>query len=254
MTEVELGYKYMLLGGVGLAAGFVDSIAGGGGLLTLPSLLWAGLTPQWALGTNKLQASCGTALATYRYAQAGLLRHRGLKLGIAITLLGSLAGSWVAYDTSPQRLRVLIPILLLCIGVYLGKKPNLGKEPGIERLSPSLFAALFGVVLGFYDGFFGPGTGSFWMTACMTLRGMDYRAATGYTKAMNLTSNLASMSFFLLHGKVHWPYALAMTMGQLVGAQCGSRVVIRDGDKIVRPVLRVVVFALAAKLLLDLAR
>lgn len=242
-------WEYPLLAGAGLLAGFVDAIAGGGGLITLPALLWTGMPPQLALGTNKLQSSCGTSLATWRYAQAGLLRAPRLMLGVMVTLSASILGSLAVSQMSPHFLRWVIPFLLIAIGVYLGVKPQLGLDSRPPRIPAGPFAIAFGVVLGFYDGFFGPGTGSFWMTACVTLLGMDFRTATGYTKAMNLASNLGSLLVFSWLGQLHLGFGLVMAVGQLVGAHLGSRMVIRQGARFVRPLLIALVFVLALRLL-----
>lgn len=246
-----MAWKYPLLAGAGMLAGFIDSIAGGGGLITLPSLLWAGVPPQLALGTNKLQSSCGTSLATWRYHQAGLLVAPGIATGVTVTFLAAIAGSAAAVHAPTELLRRLIPVLLVVIGLYVGLRPALGSSARQPRMTPIGFAVLMGCVLGFYDGFFGPGTGSFWTTACVGLLGLEFRAATGYTKAMNLASNLASVMFFALNGQVDYGLGAVMAGGQLLGAQAGSRLVIHKGAAIVRPALLGVVLLLAVKLVRD---
>ena len=248
---MNVSWEYPLLGVVGLIAGFVDSIAGGGGLITLPALLWAGLPPQLALGTNKLQSSFGTALAVTRYYQAGLMRVKGIGTGVAITFVASLAGSATVSHASPDVLRRVNPFLLIAIALYVGFKPALGSTQRTPKTAAAMFALVFGTVLGFYDGFFGPGTGSFWLTACVLLLGLDFRAATGYSKAMNLASNLASLLFFATKGQVNYGYGAVMVVGQLAGAELGSRVVIQKGSRLVRPMLLGVVAILASKLIWD---
>jgi uncharacterized membrane protein YfcA len=245
---------YLLLAIIGLAAGFVDAIAGGGGLLTVPALLWAGLPPQIALGTNKFQSSCGTALAAANYARAGLLNWSELRLGIAVTGLASVVGALVVTRLDADFLRHIIPILLLVIAGYFWWKPELGTERRLPRIKTATFAWLFGMVLGFYDGFFGPGTGSFWMVGCVLLLGLDLGAATGHTKAMNLASNLGSLAVFLAAGQVRFDVGAAMIAGQLIGAKLGSGLVIRRGARLVRPVFLAVVFVLAGRLLWLAAR
>ena len=236
---------------VGAVAGFVDAIAGGGGLLTVPALLAAGLPPQVALGTNKFQSSCGTALATWNYARSGLIDLGRWIPGIMATFGAAVAGAWVVTLIDPSQLRRIIPIALGVIAVYTALKPDLGSTQRPSRLSAAPFGILMGLVLGFYDGFLGPGTGSFWMIACVLLHGLDLRGATGVTKAMNLTSNLASLGFFLAAGKVDFLIGALMAAGQLVGAYFGSHLAIRDGARVIRPVFLTVVFALAAKLAWD---
>jgi uncharacterized membrane protein YfcA len=232
-------------------AGFVDAIAGGGGLITVPALLFAGLPPQLAFGTNKLQSSCGTALATWTYFRAGLLQGPGLGKGVVATLVGAVLGAWVLGRVRPDLLRSVIPILLGSVAVFTWLKPDLGRESRPALLGPGTFALFFGLLLGFYDGFFGPGTGAFWMIACVLVRGLDLREATGHTKAMNLTSNLASLAVFLAAGQVAWTAGLVMAAGQLVGARAGSLLVVRRGSGVVRPVFLTVVGVLTVKLAWD---
>jgi uncharacterized membrane protein YfcA len=240
-----------LLMAAGFAGGFIDAIAGGGGLITVPSLLAAGLPPQVALGTNKLQSACGTALAVRRYAGAGLLTAPGIGTAAAAALLAGAAGAFVVGQTSPEILRLIIPWLLAAVALYTALNRRFGLKPGKARVPPLGFALCAGLVLGFYDGFFGPGTGSFWMVALVGLRGLDLRYATGFTKAVNLASNLGALAWFLAAGSVHLTAAGFMIAGQLAGARLGSGWVIRDGLNIIRPVFLVVVLALTLKLMLD---
>lgn len=234
-----------------VAAGFVDAIAGGGGLITVPVLFWAGLPPQLALGTNKFQSSFGTALATWAYARAGLLRAPGLKLGIAATLVGAVAGAWVLTLVKPELLKRVIPVLVAGMAVYTWLRPDLGRERRAAKMGAVAFAIVFGLGLGFYDGFFGPGTGAFWMIACVLMLGFGLPEATGYTKAMNLTSNLASLSVFLALGQVSFVIGGTMAVGQLIGAKAGSGLVVKKGAAIVRPVFLAVISLLTIKLLWD---
>jgi uncharacterized protein len=239
------------LAAAALVAGFVDAIAGGGGLITVPALLWAGLPPAMALGTNKLQSSCGTALATWTYARAGLLAVPGLKSGMAATLCGAAVGAWGAGVASPDRLRQIVAVLLAVVVVFFWFRPDLGRERRPARISAVPFALLFGAVLGAYDGFFGPGTGAFWMTACVAVGGFDLRGATGYTKAMNLTSNAAALAVFLVAGQVHWEAGCVMAAAQLVGASLGARMAVKRGAAIIRPMFLTVVALLTLKLVWD---
>ena len=239
----------LLLAAAGLAAGFVDAIAGGGGLLTVPALLAAGLTPQMALGTNKLQSVCGTALAAVSYGRAGLFSWGKLAGGIIITALAAAAGAVAVLHLQPDFLRRFIPVLLIGIAAYFWWKPELGGAARAPRMARPWFTWLFGVGLGFYDGFFGPGAGSFWMVAGVLLAGLDLRSAVGHTKVMNLASNAGSLVIFLACGQVHFEIAAVMIGGQLIGARLGSGLVIRRGAEFVRPAFLLVVLLLAACLL-----
>jgi len=238
----------------GLAGGFIDSITGGGGLITVPALLAVGLPPQIALGTNKLQSSCGTAIAVVRYARAGMMKTPWLRLAVMCSLFASMAGAHVVAIVGNEALKKLIPWMLAAVAVYTALNPRFGLHEGRIRFAPFGFALLLGSVIGFYDGFFGPGTGSFWAVACVVLLGLDLRHATGYTKAANLASNLGSLAIFLSGKSVNFPAAAAMIVGQLIGAQLGSGFVIRHGAKFIRPVFLCVVFALTVKLIWDAMR
>jgi uncharacterized membrane protein YfcA len=244
-------WTYLLLFLAGLAAGFIDSIAGGGGLISVPALLAVGLPPQLALGTNKMQSVWGTLLAVTRYAKAGLVEWREMRLVIAVTFGFSLLGTWAVTQVSNEWLKIVVPWLLLGIAVYALLSPSLGTKPVEARVSPWVFAWLGGVVLGFYDGFFGPGTGSFWTLGCVSLLGLELTKATGYTKMVNLTSNVASVLVFVVAGSMVYEVAAVMVAGQLIGARLGSGMVIRHGAPFVRVVFLMVVFTLVMKLLWD---
>jgi uncharacterized membrane protein YfcA len=235
----------------GLGAGFIDSIAGGGGLISVPALLAAGLPPQVALGTNKMQSVWGTLLAVTRYAKAGLVNWREMRLVSAVTFGFALLGTCVVTRVSNEVLRMIVPWLLLGIAVYAMLSPRFGQQRARARLSATGFAWLGGSVLGFYDGFFGPGTGSFWTVGCLSLLGLELTRATGYTKVVNLTSNVASCLVFMAAGSVRYDVALAMVAGQLIGARLGTGLVIRHGAPFIRMMFLAVVLALVAKLLWD---
>ncbi len=242
---------YALLFFAGLAAGFIDAIAGGGGLISVPALLWAGLPPQIALGTNKMQSTWGTLLAVRRYMQAGLVKWPEVKLAVIVTFGAALLGTYVVTQVSNEVLKKIVPWLLLSIAAYALVSPRFGQQTARARLSPAVFALLAGSVLGFYDGFFGPGTGSFWTIACLTLLGLELTRATAYTKVVNLTSNAASLLVFVVAMRIRYDIAAVMIVGQLIGARLGSGLVIRHGAPFVRVVFLMVVFAMVAKLLWD---
>jgi uncharacterized membrane protein YfcA len=235
----------------GLAGGFIDAIAGGGGLITLPALLAAGLPPQIALGTNKFQASCGTLIAVLRYARAGMMKTPSLWLAVVCAFIASMGGAYVVTIASNAALKRLIPWMLAAVAIYTAINPRFGLHASRARFRPIVFALLFGCAIGFYDGFFGPGTGSFWTVACVALLGLDLRHATGYTKAANLASNLGSLVIFLFSGSVLFSVGAAMIAGQIIGAQLGSGFVIRHGAKFIRPVFLGVVLILTVKLIWD---
>ena len=240
---------YALLFGAGLAGGFVDSIAGGGGLITVPTLLAVGLPPQLALGTNKAQSSFGTAVAVSRYAQAGLVSWAEVRTATLLSFLGSMAGAWTLMRIGNDTLKQVIPWMLLAVVAYVIASPRLGDRATKARLDAALFSWIFGLTLGFYDGFFGPGTGAFWILSTVTLLGLELTRANAFTKAVNLASNLGSLVVFAWMGQVAPWVAIAMIGGQLIGARLGSGLVLKHGVGLVRGVFLATVLALVIKLL-----
>jgi len=238
-----------LLFATGLTAGFVDAIAGGGGLITIPVLLSFGVDPKYALGTNKLQASFGSGSAAWHYSRAGTVHVNDCLLGFVMSLIGAALGSWAVQSVDTGLLRRSIPILLLAVALYTLLQPRLGFEDVHPRMGRRAFYILFGLGIGFYDGFFGPGTGTFWAMAFMLGLGFNMTRATGYTKVMNFASNLSSLAFFICAGKVHFAAGLVMGVGQLIGARIGASMVITRGTKFIRPIFIGAVLAVTLKLL-----
>ena len=234
-------WVYPLLFLTGLMAGWVDSVAGGGGLIALPMLLNLGLPVPLALGTSKLQGSCGSVAASWHYVRHGVVDLRSCRLGIAATFIGALAGALAVQQVDPHRLARLVPWLLAAIVLYTIFRPAVGEQDHPARLSRGVFFMVFGLGLGFYDGFFGPGVGSFWAIALIVVMGQNFTKATGCTKVMNATSNLASLALFAAAGLVHLGAGLAMGLGQVVGARIGSGLVVRKGACFIRPVFLTIV-------------
>lgn len=246
---MDAWWLYPVLFLTGLLAGFIDSIAGGGGLITIPVLMNLGWPPQDALGTNKLQATFGSGSAAWHYGQAKLFEWRACLTGIVFTAIGALAGSLVVLRLRPEFLRHFIPWLLVVIALYFLLRPQLGMGDRPARIHPNLFHCCLGLLLGFYDGFFGPGTGSFWAMAYVLAMGFNLTRATAHTKVMNFTSNLASLLVFLCLNHVHLVAGLVMGVGQFAGARLGSRIVVKKGAGFIRPIFITIVLAVTAKLL-----
>lgn len=240
---------FSLLFVTGLTAGLVDAIAGGGGLITIPVLLGIGLPPQIALGTNKLQASFGSGSAMLMFVRSGTVKLRECLEGICTTALGAGVGTFMVQSLDPEFLRRTIPWLLLAIVVYTLLTPRLGREDIHPRMNTSWFFLLAGIVLGFYDGFLGPGTGSFWVMALMLGLGFNMIRATGYTKVMNFTSNATSLAIFIIGGSVLWREGLVMGAGQFIGARIGSHLVVSRGSRFIRPVFITMVVLITARLI-----
>ncbi|HEX8916305.1 MAG TPA: TSUP family transporter [Humisphaera sp.] len=241
----------LLLFAAGLSAGLIDAIAGGGGLISLPALLSAGLPPHLAFGTNKVQATFGTVVAVQRYARAGLFAWRDMRLPVLVTYAAATAGTVCVLNVPNAVLKRFVPWVLLAIAVYLLLHPRLGANPGRRRLDPAAFALLFGALIGFYDGFIGPGTGTFWTMACVGVLGLELTRATAYTKVVNLTSNVASMLVFVSLGRVRYDLAAVMMAGQVVGGRLGAGLVLKHGAGFIRVVFIGVVLAIVGRLVWD---
>jgi len=232
-------------------AGLIDAIAGGGGLLALPALLWAGLPPVQALATNKLQGSFGTLTASYNFVRRGEIDVARLRIPILLTFIGSASGTLAVQRLGSNLLEHIVPSLLIAFALYFLFSPRIGDQDAQHRIGHGLFGLLIGFSVGFYDGFFGPGTGSFFAAAFVLLLGYNLRRATAGTKILNFTSNIASLIFFALAGEVIWQVGLPMGLAQMVGAWVGSHLVIRHGTRLIRPLLVIVSLAISLRLLLS---
>lgn len=225
----------------GLLAGSVDAIAGGGGLISLPVLIGMGIPPHIALGTNKLQGLFGLASATYSYYKKGLLQKNSLILGLIYSFVGALLGAIASQFVSSDLLKKVIPILLLFVLLYTFLSPKIGFQETKPKWQSKWFYLIFGSLLGFYDGFFGPGTGSFWVIALVFFLGFNLLKATAYTKAFNLNTNVAAVICFAIGNHIDYKVALCMALGQILGGRLGAYLTIKKGVKLIRPVFLCVV-------------
>ncbi|MDZ7815707.1 MAG: TSUP family transporter [Planctomycetota bacterium] len=244
-------YVWPLLFFAGFAGGLVDSIAGGGGLITLPALLLTGMDPKMALGTNKFQSSFGSLTSSSRYIMAGEVKGQRVPWGVFMTLVGAASGTVLVQMLNTQLLTKLIPFLLLAIFIYTLVRPKLGEVDKDKKLPEMGFYAIFGLSIGFYDGFFGPGTGSFWTIAFVSLLGYNLKKATTHTKVMNFTSNVVSLIVFLIGGYVNFVAGIAMALGEVLGARLGAGLVIKRGTKFIRPIFITMVGLVMLKLFWD---
>jgi uncharacterized membrane protein YfcA len=196
---------------VAMIAGWVDSIAGGGGLLTVPSLLLVGVPPAVALATNKLQSSAGTLTASIYFIRKGAVNLRQIKWKVLATFVGSVVGSWLVLKIDAGLMLAYLPVLLILVGLYFLFSPNIGDEDRKRRLTQTAFAIAICPLLGLYDGFIGPGTGSFMALSLVLLCGYNLSKATANAKVLNFTSNISSLLYFILFGEVFWLIGLVRT-------------------------------------------
>jgi len=233
------------------AAGLVDAIAGGGGLVTVPALLAAGLPPQVALATNKGQAAFGAVSSFASFWSKKEITRERAPLGFACGFLGSLAGAAALLAVRPEPLKPVVLVLLLAAAglVSIPRKPGSGAKTWAGAAVGPIALAL-----GFYDGFFGPGTGSILIVAFTIVFGDTLTRASGNAKVVNLASNLAALAIFTVKGAVIWRIALPMAAANAAGAFVGARLAVKNGDRFVRVVVLLVVVALVVKMAWDLVR
>lgn len=242
-------WAYPILFLTGITAGIVDSLAGGGGLIALPVLLMFRLPAPIALGTNKLQSMFGTASATRHYARSGAIDLPACWAGAISACLGSLVGALTVQSINAAFLSRVIPFLMAAIFVYMLVRPTAGTTETKPRFRKRVFYVGAGLTLGFYDGFFGPGVGSFWTISLILGLGFEFLKATGTTKLMNVASNVAATALFALGGHVLWLAGLTMAAGQITGARIGAGIAVKKGSRFVRPLFLTIVGATLARLI-----
>lgn len=240
-----------MLFAAGLVAGFIDAIAGGGGMITIPAMLLAGIPPLQVLGTNKLQSLFGSGSASIAYARHGHVDLRAQLPMAGVAAAGAVLGALLATVVPGGVLKAILPFLLIAIAAYFAFKPDVGDVDRQRRMGVTAFTLTFVPVIGFYDGVFGPGTGSFLMLGFIALAGYGVLKATAHTKLLNFGSNLGAFAVFVAFGAVLWKVGLVMGAGQFIGAQLGSRHAMRKGAAIIKPLLVGASVALAIRLLWD---
>lgn len=245
----------ILLAVAALGAGFIDAVAGGGGLIQVPALfsVLPSENPATLFGTNKGSSAFGTLNATWRYSRCIALPWRSLVLPAALAaFVCAFAGAAVVAWLSKETVRPLVLALLLGVWLYTLLRPGFGKSIGRMPVRPLLPALAVGAVMGFYDGFFGPGTGSFLIFAFVRIFGLDFLAASASAKFVNATTNIAALAYFIPHGQIIWPLVAVMAVCNIGGAMLGARLALRHGSGFVRGAFLLVVGSLILKLALDM--
>ena len=249
-----ISMEYFIVCPLALIAGFVDSIAGGGGLISLPAFIFAGIPVHNAIATNKLASTMGTTIATVRYAINGYMVKAFVVLGVACGLAGSYFGSNLALQTGDFAFKAIMLAVLPFVAFFVLRTKDLDRFSKVElpRKRALAITAAVALIIGVYDGFYGPGTGTFLMLALTALAHQDIRTAAGTTKAINLSTNAAALTVFLVNGAVLLPLGLAAGAFNIIGNWIGSQSFIRQGSSIARPIMLVVVVLFAVRLLFDL--
>lgn len=249
--------KILIICPLAFLAGFIDSIAGGGGLISLPAYLFIGLPSHMALGTNKLSSSFGTLIATLRYAKNGQVHYKSALTAALAALVGSYAGAQLAMAFDEKFLKLLLVFLLPAIAFLVLTRKKFGEESKVSDLSNKkviILSAATGLILGAYDGFFGPGTGTMLILAFTGIIGFNLATASGNTKIVNLASNIAAVTAFITGGSVVFAIGIPAAVCGMLGNWLGSGLAIKNGAKVIRPVFIGVVALLFGKVLWDLIK
>ena len=236
-------------------AGFVDSIAGGGGLISLPAYLISGLPVHTCIATNKLSSSMGTAVATAKYARSGYIEWRLAVFCAAASLIGAAMGANLALLISESAFRVLMLIILPLTALYVQRKKELFSEAALVTLSFArtvILSSIIAFLLGMYDGFYGPGTGTFLILLLTRFAHMDLHRANGITKVINLSSNLSSLVVYLVNGQVLLPLGLCAGAFSVLGNYLGSRCFTKKGADIARPIILLVLCVFFVRTVLEM--
>lgn len=243
-------WHYLALFVVAIFSGFVDSIAGGGSLITLPALMASGIPPHLAIATNKIQSAFGIFTATAVYFKSRSMKN--LAFGVIMMALGGALGAFAVLSVSEGYLKIIILILLVAVFLYMAFKPSFGREkkaPKIKNIN--IFHILVGFSVGFYDGFLGPPAGTFLIFACVALLGYSLREASINTKILNFSSNIVALAVFVGFYQVLWAVGIVMGVGQIIGAFMGSKLVLRTNGHFIKTVFLLVVGAMICKIAWD---
>lgn len=238
----------MILIGFGFLAAFIDSVVGGGGLIALPALLFTGMSPSAAVATNKLAGTMGSLTSTITFYRSGKLDIKSVIKFFPLTFIGSMIGAWIVHLLNPELLKPLMLIMLAAVAIYTIFKKDWGDVSAVKKLSKPKFLLFLAVltIIGFYDGFLGPGTGSFLIFAFLIV-GYDFLKAAGNAKLLNFGSNIGALFMFMYLGQINYTYGLIMGVAQIAGAICGSKYAIKRGSGYVRGLFIAVTVVLLAK-------
>ncbi len=250
--ELSLPMVLIVAAGVFLAS-FMDGVAGGGGIISVPTYFLAGLPSHLALGTNKLSSCIGTAVSTGRFIRGGYVNWKLGVPSIALALFGAALGTRLQLMVDERALQILLLAVLPVVALVVLRQPSLPEQAG--EIAPGKQAAIVlsaALIVGAYDGFYGPGTGTFLILIFCTMGKLDLRTASGNVKLVNLSSNIGALSTSLLHGKVFLALGLIGAVASVAGHWLGSGLAIRDGSRIVKPAIVVVLILLAIKVIADL--
>jgi len=242
-------FIFLCLGG--FLAAFVDSIAGGGGLISMPVLMMAGLPAHLALGTNKFGGAFGCFSSAYKYSKSGATNNELLKKLIPYTILGCILGVKCVLSISDEILNIMVFVMILTVAIYTYRSKTLGTEDKFEELTKRniKLGKIMAFSLGFYDGFFGPGTGTFIAFALIKIYGFDFLHASANTKILNFTSNFVALLLFMVSGQILYKVAIFYALSMMVGGYVGAKLAIKKGSTLIRPIFLIMALGVAIKLI-----
>jgi uncharacterized membrane protein YfcA len=254
LENMNIFVKIIFLCSAGFLAAFVDAIAGGGGLISVPAYFAIGFPPHFTLGTNKFSSSFGSITSTLRFAKSGKVDKNLLKILLPFVFLGAVVGVSTVLVLDPNILKPIVLILLVSVGIYSFFSKSVGLEDRYEGTNKKnlTIGCIFAFVMGFYDGFFGPGAGSFIIFGLISIYGFDFVRASGNAKAMNFTSNITSVVLFAINGKIFYLMGIPMALFMILGARVGSKLALKEGAKFIKPIFVTMSLAVAGKMLYEM--
>lgn len=247
-------YKLIFLCIAGFLAAFVDSIAGGGGIISVPSYMIVGLPTHIALGTNKFAATMGSLTSSINFIRSGNCNFKLLKIVAPFTLIGSILGVKTVLLIDESFLQPLVLILILAIGIYTFFSKSLGEEDNFKGLTNKnlCLSILLGFSLGFYDGFFGPGTGTFLVFGFINILGLNFLKASANARVLNFVSNISALVTFAISGNINYLIGIPVCIFMILGAKIGTKLAISKGNKIIKPIFITMAMAVAVKMLFQI--
>lgn len=244
-------FTILLLCFAGFLASIIDAIAGGGGLITIPAYLMAGVPPHMALGTNKLCATCSSLTSCFGFAKNGKIESNIFKILAPFSLIGALLGVNTVMGIDAKYLNIIVLVLLIIVGSFSLFSRDMGLEDNFQGLDKKniFFGILLSLGLGFYTGFFGPGTGAFMMFGLITVFKFDFIKASGNSKPLNTVSNLSSLILFAIHGQINYKLAIPVSIAMIIGAKLGTKIALNKGTKLIKPIFVTMSLLIAIKVL-----
>ena len=251
-----MAFKIAFLCIFGFFAAVVDSIAGGGGIISLPAFLFVGIPPHFALGTNKFCSTAASCTSSLKFASSGKVNYKLLKLLAPFTFLGAIIGVKTVLNIDQKYVSVMVLVLLIGVCLYSLFSKKAGMENNFQGLSKKniiqgMFLAFF---LGFYDGFFGPGTGSFLIIGIIWIYGYDFVNAAGNGKVLNFISNITALVLFAYYGQIKYLLGIPVVIAMIFGARVGTKLALNKGSKLIKPIFVIMSFAVACKMLVNIVK